>query len=197
MSGESLPKAVQKYDVPAPERERIINESMIEQEWLSDIPVMHTPVELAHVIETEVAHRVAHSGDGYELSPGIPEDFCVLRPEAKMVLEGVATLWRHRCIEQGLMMENVYLRITSLARTVEYETFLAARGYPIVGEGSHTKLMAFDILVSWLEAHAPAHLVILLNILTDLHQAERVNLIHEPSVGVYHVAVNPQYAEES
>jgi hypothetical protein len=195
VSRESTPKSVQTYDVPDAERERIMLESKIEQEWLSAIPVMYLQEELTQAVEAGAALRVPDRGDGFELSPGIPEEFRVLRPEAKVVLDAVVKEWQRRCMEQGLEMKDVYLRITSLARTVEYETYLQSRGYPVVGEGSHTKLMAFDILVSWLEKFAPAHLEILSRILLDLHNVKRVNLINEPTVGVYHVAVNPQYAK--
>lgn len=195
MSEEFLQKAVQSYNVPTDERTRIIDEAQIEREWLRGIATMYTQAELLQSIEAGVAQRMPNSGTGYELSVGIPDELRVLRPEAKVVLEMVAGEWQHRCVAQGLDIKNVYLRITSLARTVEYERYLATQGYPIVGEGSHTKLMAFDIYVSWLEVNAPEHWNILTQILHDLHKTERVNIINEPSVGVCHVAVNPHHAK--
>ncbi len=188
--GKETPPNQPRYEVPPDEYDRIKFETALERVWGEALPSAQTDDDLHAWCESGEVVEVPVVGEGYQVSPGVPEQFRLLRPRAREILGIVATEWRRRCRERGLD-EDVYLRITSLARTVSYEQALRSQGYPVVGEGLHTKLLAFDILVAWLQSHASAELSILTRILLDLHNEGSINLVYEPSVGVYHVGVKP------
>ena len=83
-----------------------------------------------------------------------------------------------------------------MARTIEYQETLAKKGYPVVKEGStHTKLGAFDIATKWFEENDIDSLRALEEVLEELSAEGKINIIKEPSIGVYHIALNPTFEE--
>jgi len=124
--------------------------------------------------------------NNYRISTLTPEDFNVLRLSAKYLLDTIASRWR-------VIISNPerFLVITSLARTVSYQTELQERGYPTVVDSTHTKLAAFDIFTAWFVQHDQAAFDALLEVVTELQESGDLNLIMEPTVGVIHICVNP------
>ncbi len=173
------------------ERLRIGEEQSIETSWWSDAPKMQTVTDIESAIESGAAVRVPEEGEGYRLSPGVREEFRALDRRAFELMESIAIAWNQAIHAKYQDLEPVYLRITSLARTVEYQEELALRGYPAAADSTHTRLGAFDILSSFLEKNHPYLLRDLDSILTELQAAGRINWIREPEVGAYHIALNP------
>ena len=89
-------------------------------------------------------------------------------------------------------MENTFLVVSSLSRTVDFQKKLKRDGYPATegSESTHTKGWAFDIAVRWFEKNRPHAAEILHAVLAE-KIAAGINLIEEPAIGVLHVAVKP------
>jgi|SRR3989344_5436408 len=177
--------------VPVQEMVRISNEQSREQEWWAKYSDVQTPADIEVAIASGRATRVPDAGAGYRLSPGVKAEFKALDTRALNVLNAVAAEWLSRVRRKDISTDDLYLRITSLARTVEYQRELADRGYPAVECSTHSKLGAFDILSSWFEKNRPDLLAELDAVLEEYKTGDRINWIREPDVGVYHIALNP------
>lgn len=173
---------------------RVRDEQLREQEWWGSAPVMKTRADIDSAVESGGAVRVPEKGEGYQLSPGIKDEFKVLEKQTFELMEQICAQWQSRVRGHDAMLGDVYLRVTSLARTVEYQEELILKGYPASENSTHTKLGAFDLLSSWLEANRPDLLGMLDEILEPLQQEGRINWIKEPEIGAYHIAANPAKA---
>lgn len=172
------------------EKERVIEEQASEQGWWKDAPRMQTSADIQKAIESGSAVPVPNAGEGYALSPGVRDEFKALGKATFALLQDIAKQWQIRARQRDVNAE-VYLRITSLARTVEYQMNLIEQGYPGAVDSTHVKLGAFDILSSWLEQNRPDLLTDLDAILEPLMRDGQINWIKEPEVGAYHIALNP------
>ena len=129
---------------------RVSIEQEQERQWWKDVPSMRTVHDIEDALNSGRAERVEDVGIGYQVSQGVKEEFKVLERHTYQMLQYIAHEWLSRLQRRGHTAADIYLRITSLARTVEYQDELISQGYPAVTDSTHVKLGAFDILTSWL-----------------------------------------------
>lgn len=133
-------------------------------------------------------------GEGYKISAKVPKEFKVLESNTFTLLNEVSKRWAQELENEGINTTNLFLVISSLARTTTYQQQLIEQGYPAVGDSTHTKLGAFDIATKWFKENKPEVLEVLYRILESLQKEGRINFIAEPEIGAYHVALNPTLA---
>jgi hypothetical protein len=175
----------------AEEVERVRGEQSVEQLWWKEAPRMQTAADIAQAVEENRAIRVQEVGEGYRLSPGIRDEFRALERNTYALMQVVARQWLERIRRRDINNSELYLRITSLARTAEYQKSLIEQGYPAALDSTHVKLGAFDILSKWFAENRPDLLQDLDAVLSVYAKDGMINWIKEPEIGAYHVALNP------
>ena len=178
---------------PDGELVRIREEQERERVWWSGRKTMESVDDLARSLEEGWAITVPSEGEGYRLSAKVREEFRVLERETFALLQDVAREWLGRINNEGTLREDVFLVISSLGRTVEFQRQLIEEGYPAAEDSTHTKLGAFDVATAWFKQNRPELLTVLIDVLNDYAEQGRLNCIDEPTVGAYHVALNPNY----
>ena len=166
------------------ELQRILAEQRRELEWWGDQPAMESAEDIRAAIERGDAAWVPAEGVGYKISAKVPEEFRALDADALATLQGIAAEWK-----EGMKDDKLFLVVSSLARTLEYQQQLIARGYPAAENSTHTKLGAFDIATRWLEENRPDALAVLEKVIAARADRDELNFIREPEVGAWHVAV--------
>ena len=159
--------------------------------WWKEYPSMRTLADITRGLEQKTIMRVPDVGDGYKLSEKIPAELRVLEFGTYGILEKIARTWKDRVKSLRHEGEDLFLVVTSLGRTEEYQKELVAAGYPAAERSAHTKLGAFDIATRWFEDNRPALLAPLTELLAAYAKEGKLNFIAEPTMGVYHVARNP------
>lgn len=163
-----------------------------EAAWWQRKPALEDPADIETLLESGKVIRVPDQGAWYRISEKTPEEFRVLEQNTFDLLEYISKKWAEKLQKRGTSTDNIFLVITSLARTKQYQEKLARQGYPAIEEGStHTKLGAFDIAIEWFQKNRPELLEALHEVLEELSNEEKINFIEEPTVGVYHIASNP------
>ncbi len=177
---------------PNEEMKRIEAAQAIELEWWANTPPVTSEQEIADRLAVGTAHLLENKGElPYRVSEKIPEPFRVLDTKAAALLTEIAQQWREQLNDQEL-----FLVVSSAARTVDRQQALIDQGYPGAPDSSHTRLMAFDIGISWLADNDPNALEVLEQTLQTLQAEGKLNYIFEPTVGVVHICVHPAYGEE-
>jgi len=176
---------------PTAELEGIVEAQQREATWWQDYPMMKTPQDIHNKVEAGEAEVIADVGEGYKISAKVLPEFRVLENHTCETLHEIAKLWLQKVQQLERENKNVFLVVTSLARTEEYQQKLIAEGYPAVENSTHTKLGAFDISVKWFKENDPELFNVLVEVLNEFAQDEKINVIDEPTIGVYHIAANP------
>lgn len=174
-------------ETPKEEMAEILRQQQVEQDWWKELPQMQDDEDIVDAVLDRAAVSVA-DGENYRISERAPEEFNVLHTRAYRLLEDIAAQWREKIEDPELS-----LIVTSMARTIPYQRKLQQRGYPAVENSSHTKLVAFDISTDWLQTNAPHAYEALMEVVEPMQEAGMVNLVPEPTVGVLHVCVSPEY----
>ncbi len=174
---------------PDEEFTRIKSEQHREQEWWAEQPKMHTSEDILARVESGHVRRLPDVGIGYKISGKVREDFRYLDNAAADLLEIIASQWERKVAKYGLG-ENLFLVVSSLARTEEFQQQLIEQGYPAVENSTHTKLGAFDIAIQWFEQNRPELLSVLREVLKEM-DSNQVNTIEEPTIGALHIAAKP------
>ena len=179
---------------PLGELTNILKKQKREQEWWQNYSTMHTLENIEYQIQCGRAQRIMSNGSHYQMSCKIPDHLRVVRNDTLARLNQISKTWYREMQHQLIPCNDLFLVVTSLGRTVEYQKDLIRRGYPAAEESTHTKLGAFDIGFRWfLDNKHNSALKVLDRILWDLNTTHRINWIPEPSQGVYHIAHNPAY----
>lgn len=184
-------------ETPPEELAVILAAQKIEAGWWKNTPAIRSAADIAEAVRTKRAVNI-FSRRGFKISEKVPEEFRVLEKETAALLVEIADTWTNELEKSGIDIsrENLFLVITSLGRTAEYQEQLIAAGFPAAPESAHTKLTAFDITHKWLEENQPVIAGILENLLERLSGDGRINLIKEKTMGVYHIARNPNFKSE-
>ncbi len=174
---------------PPEEMETIIKTQQREADWYQTYPAMELLADIQQAQETGQALAVPETGEGYKLATTVKTEFKFLSPQALAKLQEISSKWH-----AGLPADqkDLFLVITSLARTTQYQAELIRQGYPAVKNSTHTKLGAFDIGIQWLKTHAPTAYQNLMTILTQQDQQGEINLIEETTIQALHIAVKPE-----
>ncbi len=168
-----------------------------EQAWWDDYLTMNTLHDVEEAEKIGYLVRLPGGADYYKMSKYVIEELRVLHPIALAALDNISLHW-HACMhEQGIPCDDLFLVVSSLTRTIERQDTLTADGYPTAdGISTHCKGGAFDIGVKWYkEFDRMDALRVLDDILGSLHRSGQINWIPEPTIGAYHVAVNPNFKE--
>ncbi|MEK7505876.1 MAG: DUF5715 family protein [Patescibacteria group bacterium] len=173
----------------------ILSAQQIEREWWGDKPEMSSLEDLKKALESGLASIVPEVGKGYKISEKVPKEFRMLEKETFNLLNKIAGEWAGGVTREN--GEKVFLVVSSLARTTDYQRELIAAGYPAAEHSTHTKLGAFDIAFRWLEKNKPEALQKLKDIIGRLVAEGEANFILEEAVGVYHIAHNPTAGDNS
>ena len=174
---------------PKSELERILASQKAEVLWWRDRPTMSSAEDLQKALESGVASFVPEIGIGYRISEKVPKEFRILEKETLNLLNKIASEWTEGIKGEG--GEEIFLVVSSLARTADYQRKLIDAGYPAAENSTHTKLGAFDIAFRWLEENRPQALQKLRDIISPIVAESKANFIIEEAVGVYHIAHNP------
>jgi hypothetical protein len=172
------------------ELNRILEQQQVEQKWWGNQPAMETADDTAREVENGKAVVVPDEGIGYKISAKVKPEFRVLEKNTYSLLKSVAEKWLEKAGASGADTSNLFLVVSSLARTQEFQRELIKQGYPAAENSTHVKLGAFDIATRWLEENKPELLEILTSILQELQQQGEANFIEEPTIGAHHVAFN-------
>lgn len=172
------------------ELERIMEQQRVEVPWWENTPNMETVADIEKAVEGGSAVIVPDEGTGYKVSANVKPEFRVLEKNTKTALDEVAEEWLRGLEERGLSDPKLFLIISSLARTTEFQKELIAKGYPAAEQSTHTHLGAFDIASKWLSENRPEVLDVLTEVLNKIKAENRINFIEEPSIGAYHIAFN-------
>ncbi len=176
---------------PAIEFEKIKEDQKKEALWWESYPTMKTTADIENSIESGFAQVIPNQGVGYKISEKVRPEFRVLENNTYEILQEISEAWLERVRQNGNVSENVFLVISSLARTEEFQQQLIEQGYPAVENSTHTKLGAFDIAIKWFATNAPDLLMSLKEVLDIFVAQEKINVIEEPTIGVYHIASKP------
>lgn len=172
---------------PPGELDTTRSEQQKEVGWWEHIKPVTSFEDIQELVSAGEAVTV-ENGESYRISARAPEEFNVLRRSAARLLHAIAAEWKSK-IDQT----ELFLVVTSLARTDEYQSGLSERGYPTVAVSSHTKLVAFDIATEWFTDNNPVAEQYLYEVLAQFQSAGKLNFIREATVGVVHVCVHPSY----
>ncbi|MBM3309538.1 MAG: hypothetical protein FJY77_04720 [Candidatus Altiarchaeales archaeon] len=155
--------------------------------------VRFPPKDETRIVENPKTKAIVRQAEYYEVTA--PE--CRGSRELKLLWDGILDGYLKLCGERGLDPKGVRLRITSLARTTEYQQKLIREGYPAAEKSSHTKGEALDIYFEWLAENKPDHARALADVLGRMKAEERINVVMEHmNIGgkphrVLHIARNP------
>ncbi len=188
-------KSEETFDLGKPpatsekELENIFSIQQVELGWWKDKPAMSSIEDLSGALERGVASVVEDTGRGYRISEKVPKKFRILESNTLKLLQEISGKWLDRIGSKT--GEELFLVVSSLARTTGYQRKLIEAGYPAAENSTHTKLGAFDIAFRWLADKKPEELKILNQIIADIVAEGRANFIIEEAVGAYHIAHNP------
>jgi hypothetical protein len=134
-------------ETPDNELRRILAAQEIETKWWGDQPTMDKEADIARALEAGWAVTVPAIGEGYKISANVRENFRVLDKNTFSVLQEVASNWLQELQSRQIKNEGLFLVISSLGRTTEFQKELIAQGFPAAENSTHTKLGAFDIAI--------------------------------------------------
>ena len=174
------------------ELQRILAEQAVEQDWWQNYPTMEGQEDIQKAITSGRATVVPSEGVGYKISARVPENFRVLELYTKALLDQTAQLWLRKLSAKEISDPKLFLVVSSLGRTTEYQKQLREQGYPTAENSTHTKLGAFDIAVNWFKQNRPELLDALDEALNELKTEHEFNWILEPEIGAYYIASNPE-----
>ncbi|OGE88278.1 MAG: hypothetical protein A3J07_00595 [Candidatus Doudnabacteria bacterium RIFCSPLOWO2_02_FULL_49_13] len=169
---------------------RILHAQQVETQWWGHQPTMETVADIEAQVESGRAVRVPAEGRGYKISAKVKFEFRVLEKNTYVLLQKVAESWLAELQHRGIDTKDLFLVISSLARTEEFQRQLIEQGYPAAEHSTHVRLGAFDIATRWFEENRPQLLESLTTILESMVQNETINFIPEPTIGAHHVAFN-------
>jgi uncharacterized protein YcbK (DUF882 family) len=122
--------------------------------------------------------------------------FKYVTSEMNQAMDLIAQELVQRMASKNLPTDKTKLVITSTIRSVESQRRLIEEGKPAAVDSSHTYGIAFDISYEGFERHDPEAMKILEEILQELHQQGKINLIHERLQKVWHIALSPDFQAE-
>jgi hypothetical protein len=122
------------------ELNEILEKQKVETRWWREVDPVDTIKEIEDRVQAGTAVRLPDSGLGYQISPGVRPEFRVLEVNTKKLLEDVAKKWVEVLRQRRINSESAFLRITSLARTTEFQKQLIQQGYPAAENSTHTKI---------------------------------------------------------
>jgi len=163
----------------------------VEREWWKHRTPVRSQADVSSAVRNGVAVRVPLKGKHYRISARAPKQLHVLDACAYRLLRDVAEMWHAKLEEDD---EELFLVVSSLARTPQRQALLRRRGFPAVEDSTHLKLVAFDIAVAWFLKHRPRAYRALQETLDMFSERGFLNHVHEPSIGVMHVCMHPSYA---
>ncbi len=184
---------------PQAELEVIKRAQQRELTWYQDTPSYETTADVARAVEGGTLTAVPDfPGYSYRLSAKIRPEFRYLTSSANQLLNRVAEEWLEKMQAGGDAAEKIFLVVSSLTRSVEFQHELEAKGFPAVeGDTStHTKGGAFDISIEGFLKHGNQEAIVVLKaVLQELAHQGLLNFFAEPSIKVLHVAVHPDYQD--
>lgn len=171
---------------PDHELQRILSEQQIEGSWWQELPQMHSDDDIEAAVTSGRAIQVPADAGIFRVSTNAPVEYNVLHPRALSLLTHIAEEWKKTVEDPSL-----FLVVTSLARTEAYQKVLQQKGYPTAERSSHTKLVAFDIGIAWMQKNEPEAYDELMKIVLRLREQGALNAVLEPTIGVLHLCVSP------